>query len=331
VLLPRADRGTGNGAIFTGDPHYNNAFADAVASNFDPASNIRDMDREGVDVAVLFPTLGFYVMWADFIEPPLAAAIARAWNDWAHEYCSHNPERLKSVFLIPLQDPKLAVEELKRAVNELHLSGIFWRPNVLCGRSLSSPDYFPIYETAQDLGVPVCVHEGARTILPQAGSERYSAFGRHVACHPFEQMLACLNLCADGVLERFPDLKVGHLESGAGWAPFWLERMDEHWEHYSHGRSAVTKEEPSFYFKRQCFISGEAGEELLDVVAEHVGDHVLVMATDYPHPDAADKFPDRTVGDLTQNPELSDDLKRKILWDNPARVYGIEAPVTAAA
>jgi len=77
--------------------------------------------------------------------------------------------------------------------------------------------------------------------------------------------------------------------------------------------------------------SGEAGEEMLDVVAEHVGDHVIVMATDYPHPDAADKFPDRTVGDLTQNPELSDDLKRKILWDNPSRFYGFEARVPVAA
>src|SRR5690242_4551922 len=83
VLLPRADRDAG--VIFAGDAHYEQAFADALASNFDPASNIRDMDREGVDVAVLFPTLGFYVMWADFIEPQLAAAIARAWNDWAHE------------------------------------------------------------------------------------------------------------------------------------------------------------------------------------------------------------------------------------------------------
>ena len=328
MLLPRNERSSD--VIFAGDQRYVTAFGDALSSNFDPASNIRDMDREGVDVSVLFPTQGFYMMWADFIEPALAAAICRAWNNWVAEYCDYNRERLKSVFLVPLQDPQLAVEELRRAVNELGLVGVFWRPNVLCGRTLSSPDYFPVYEAAQELGVPICVHEGARTILPQAGSDRYSAFGRHVACHPLEQMLTCLNLCGDGVLERFPELKVGHLESGAGWAPFWLERMDEHWEHYSLGRSRVTSEEPSFYFKRQCFISGEAGEDLLDIVAEHVGDHVLVMATDYPHPDAVDKFPDRTVGDLTHNAKLPNDLKRKILWDNPARMYGIEARGPAA-
>ena len=86
VLLPRNDRNSD--VIFAGDARYDRAFGDALASGFDPASNIRDMDREGVDIAVLFPTQGFYMMWADFIEPPLAAAICRAWNDWAAEYCS---------------------------------------------------------------------------------------------------------------------------------------------------------------------------------------------------------------------------------------------------
>ncbi|HZT05947.1 MAG TPA: hypothetical protein VFC51_02885 [Chloroflexota bacterium] len=114
-------------------------------------------------------------------------------------------------------------------------------------------------EVAADLGGTICIHEGARTVLPQAGSDRYSAFGRHVACHPLEQMLACLNLSADGVLDRFPALKVAHLESGSGWVPFWLERMDEH-----------------------------------------------------------------------SNPNISAEAKRKILWDNPARLYGLSVPPTPA-
>jgi predicted TIM-barrel fold metal-dependent hydrolase len=95
------------------------------------------------------------------------------------------------------------------------------------------------------------------------------------------------------------------------------------------GRARSTQEPPSTYFKRQCFISAEAGEELVGVVAEHVSEDCIVMATDYPHPDAVEKFPDRTVGDLTANAELSATLKRKILWDNPARFYNL-ADVPAA-
>src|SRR5215208_4533618 len=314
------------------DTRYREAYADAVDHDFDPPSNLRAMDREGVDVAVLFPTLGLYMTWKDDLDPPLVAAICRAYDNWLAEYCSHDPLRLKGVALIPLHDTALAVQELRRAREELGLVGIFWRPNPLRGRKLDHPDYFPIYETAAALEMPVCVHEGARTVLPQAGSDRYSEFGRHVACHPLEQMLASMTYCADGVLERFPTLKVAYLEAGCGWLPYWLERMDEHWHHYSRQRLRTTAQPPSAFFKRQCMISCEAGEELVGSLIEHVGDDYLVLATDWPHPDAVDKFPERTVGDLVRNTALSDAAKRKILWDNPARLYGIhDAPASATA
>src|SRR5213080_4585071 len=142
-------------------------FADALADKFDAPSNVRDMDREGVDISVLFPTLGLYIMWRDNLDPELSAAICRAYNTWLADYCSYDRKRLHGVCLIPLQDPARAVEELGYAKEKLGLVGIFWRPNKLCGRTLSSPDYFPVYEVAADLGVTVCVHEGARTVLPQ--------------------------------------------------------------------------------------------------------------------------------------------------------------------
>ncbi len=311
------------GFIFAGSKRWRETFADALAAGFDPASNLRDMDREGIDLSVLFPTLGLYIIWRDNLDPELSAAICRAYNTWLAEYCSADTSRLRGVALIPLQDPARAVTELRHAKEKLGLVGIFWRPNKLCGRTLSSPDYFPIYEAASDLGVAVCVHEGARSVLPQAGSDRYSEFGRHIACHPLEQMLACLNFCADGVLERFPRLKVAHLESGCGWVPFWLERMDEHWEHESHGSARTTKEKPSSYFKRQCWVSCEAGEELVPCFVEHVGADYLTMATDYPHSDAIDKFPELTVGALSANQKLSAETRQKILWNNPARLYGL--------
>ena len=325
--LPRQVTGEASedfGVIFAGSKRWREVFADALAAGFDPASNVRDMDREGVDLGVLFPTLGLYIMWRDNVDPELSAAICRAYNTWLAEYCSFDEKRLRGVALIPLQDPARAVSELRHAREQLGLVGIFWRPNVLCGRTLASPDYFPIYEAASDLGIPLCIHEGARTVLPQAGADRYSEFGRHVACHPLEQMLACLNLCADGVLERFPRLRVAHLESGCGWVPFWLERMDEHWEHESHGAARTTREKPSFYFTRQCWTSCEAGEALVSSYVEHVDSDSLMVAMDYPHVDAIDKFPELTVGALSANKTLTDETRGKILWTNPARFYGLK-------
>ena len=304
---------------------YRQVYADGAAHDFDPASNLRDMDREGVDVAVLFPTYGLHMIWLNDIDVDLGAAICRAYNTWIAEYCSNHADRLKGVALIPVYDPPQAIAELRRAKTELGLVGVMWRPNPLMGRNLDSPDYFPIYEAACDLDMPILVHEGAGSMLRQAGDERYGAFGRHIACHPMEQMLACLTMCANGLLERFPALRVAFMESGCGWLPFWLERMDEHWEHAELGSNRATKEPPSAIFKRQSFISCESGEALIQTVVDLHGDDNLVTATDYPHPDALDKFPERTIGDLTRNPTLSAESKRKILWDNPARLYGIKA------
>jgi predicted TIM-barrel fold metal-dependent hydrolase len=85
----------------------------------------------------------------------------------------------------------------------------------------------------------------------------------------------------------------------------------------------TTKEKPSTYFKRQCWASCEAGEELAPVFIEHVGEDYLTIATDYPHSDCIGNFPDRTVGDLSANHRISTQARRKILWNNPVRLYGL--------
>src|SRR5438309_1123294 len=97
---------------------------DGYANKFDPASNLRDMEREGIDVSVLFPTIGLYIMWRDDIDPELSAAICRAYNTWLADYCDHDRKRLYGVMLLPLQDPARAVEELKYAREKLGLVGI---------------------------------------------------------------------------------------------------------------------------------------------------------------------------------------------------------------
>ena len=78
------------GYIFSSSKRWRECFADAYANKFDPASNLRDMEREGIDVSVLFPTIGLYIMWRDDIDPELSAAICRAYNTWLADYCDHD-------------------------------------------------------------------------------------------------------------------------------------------------------------------------------------------------------------------------------------------------
>jgi predicted TIM-barrel fold metal-dependent hydrolase len=140
----------------------------------------------------------------------------------------------------------------------------------------------------EDLNVPLAFHEGTYPkTIPTAGADRFDNFlFQHVVSHPFEQQLACLSLIAGGVLERFPLLKVAFMESGCGWLPYWLDRIDEHYDELD-WLAPDLKMKPSEYFRRQCFISVEAKDAQVAQVADAVGFDKLLFASDFPHYDAA--------------------------------------------
>jgi predicted TIM-barrel fold metal-dependent hydrolase len=221
-----------------------------------------------------------------------------------------------------MQEVKLAVEEAKRAVNELGFKGVFVRPNPVKGRAIDDAYYDPLYKTVADLGVPLLLHEGSGAYLPTAGADRFQGqwFFTHTVSHPFEQMLASLSLICRGALERHPELQVVFLESGAGWLPYWLWRMDEHYEILPF-QVPWLKKQPSEYFRRQCFISFEADETRLGEVISSVGADRVVFASDYPHWDAT--FPGVTDMILGRE-DLNDETKRKIMGENAARLLRLD-------
>ncbi len=306
---------------FLTSPEYRNTFSEAVKSNFSVESNLRDMDREGVDVAVLLPTVGLYATWADHVDTVSAEAICRAYNDWLHDYCRTDPARLKAVALIPLQDVDQAVAELRRGVMDLGCVAAFIRPNPLVGRRLHALVYDPLYKEAEELGVPLLLHEAEGSVLHQIGEDRFDVpYGREAVLDPFEMMLGILSFMGHNVLERFPALKVGFLGAGSGWVPFWLDRADEHWGG-PFGAESTSTQAPSILFGRQGFTTVEPGERTIADVVKMVGDHCFVWGSQYPHPELTG-FPDE-LDPLVNDPLLSDEAKRKILWDNAAGFFGI--------
>lgn len=311
-------------AGFSQFPGWREKFKQALSRRFDNVAYLHDMDVEGVDVAFLFPTGGLYFCWQDDLDPDLSAAMCRAYNNWLHEYCAINPERLRGICLIPLQSVELAVQELTRAYRDLGMRGVFWRPNPLLGRMVSDPSYQPLFACAEELGIGICFHEGAETILPQFGRGRVDTlFARHALCHPTEQMGAFLALASDGTLDKFSRLRVAFLEAGCGWLPYWVERLDALYDNpfFREGYRGIEK--PSGYFRRgQCYVSCEAGEETIPMLEQALGQDTLMWASDYPHPDVILSFPE-TVRPLIDNPALSDQFKRRVLWDNPTRFYGL--------
>lgn len=296
-------------------------YQSAAARGFDAVSQLAAMDREGLDLAVLYPTRGLFAAAVNDLPGDLSIAICRAYNDWLAGFCAEDPKRLYGAALISLHDPKGACDEAKRAVQDLGFKGVFMRPNPVAGRPLHDLAYEEFWGVVESLGVPVGFHEGLGADLLQAGQDRFqNHLMGHMCSHPMELMMACLSLIAGGVLERHPGLTVAFLEGNCGWLPWWLWRMDEHVEWLGTIDAPDLTLTPTEYFQRQCYISTDCDEIPLRSVISEIGDDRIVFSTDYPHGDS--KYP-RAVETFLGLPGVSDDSKRKILWDNPARLYGL--------
>jgi uncharacterized protein len=298
-------------------PPWNPEWPALTTGGSDPIVRLRDMDADGIDIAVLFPTTGLYLSGVD--TPDIAAALARAYNDWLAVYCSADTDRLVHVGALPQADVRDTIAEARRCVRDLGSKALMMRPNPVAGRNLDDAAYEPLWDAIEELGVTVVFHEGTTMNVPQSG-ERFVNFGfRHACSHPHEQQYAVLALTGGGVLERHADMRVLFVESGCGWLPYWLERLDEHMEEWAYA-GAPPPLPPSEYFARQCFITTEPNERSLPQVIELVGDDVILFASDYPHPDAI--FPG-AVDALAQRDDLSDASKRKILRSNAERCFGL--------
>jgi predicted TIM-barrel fold metal-dependent hydrolase len=212
--------------------------------------------------------------------------------------------------------------EARRAVRELGFRAMFLRPNEVNERNWHDPYYEPLWAALEELEVPLGFHEGSGSQLRQVG-EQFGAntMLKHIYSHPVEQMLTAGAFCAGGILERHPRLRVAFLEGNCSWVPFLLWRMDEHWEWLGDVYAPELTMAPSAYFKRQCFVSVECDEEPVKHVIDAIGDDRIVFSTDFPHGDS--KFP-RAVESFLKLP-ISEESKRKILWDNCAAYYGLPA------
>jgi predicted TIM-barrel fold metal-dependent hydrolase len=285
-----------------------------------PQERLKDMDRDGIERGLLFPSAGLYLPSVE--EAAYAAALCRAYNNWLYDYCGADRKRLMGVGVIPVQDIKAAVEETRRVILEFKFKAIFVRPNPVKGRTLDDSHYDPLHKTLQELGVPLMIHEGSGAYLPTAGVDRFAGqwFFTHTISHPFEQMLTSLSLICKGTLERHPNLQVVFLESGAGWLPYWLWRMDEHYEILEF-QVPWLKMKPSDYFRRQCYTSFEPDETRLGEVLSAIGPERALFASDYPHWDAKLSGSPRAV--IERN-DMSYDTKKKIMGENAARLLRLD-------
>jgi predicted TIM-barrel fold metal-dependent hydrolase len=290
----------------------------SIAADWSAASQVAAMDDMGLDVSYLYPTRGLGMWFFSDMEPDLASACASTYNDWIYEFTQYAPDRLRPVAGVALQDPEASAAEARRCA-DLGMKAIFLRPNPVDGRPLSHPDYETLWATLEEIGMCVGIHEGSQANVPHIGEDRLSThFATHTS-HATEQMLAFLTLLEGGVYERHPTLRFAFLESGCGWVPYWLWRLDEieYKSSYVEVKDFI-KMKPSEYFQRQCFVSAEPEPYLGDIIS-YIGKDQIIFGSDYPHPDHGPDIMDELIEleNLVTKPVL-----QEILRENPYRFYG---------
>jgi predicted TIM-barrel fold metal-dependent hydrolase len=297
-----------------------------------PANTLKGMEIEGIDLAVIVPTVLFTVTTADGLDPELVTVLCQTYNDYVAEFCQADPERLKFWGWLPRQDPERAAKEARRCVEELGAVGVALTTGNVDGWNLSEPFFDPLWPTLEELDVPLGLHlYGVAPKLHADPVMRYmdrprTAIVSAVLQGSNQAMSAVAELCCGGVLERHPGLKPMVMETASTWLIWLLQRMDDQWEIYREVIDDIDLSlKPSEYFRRQCTIAVECDENHLDYLANacDLADN-LVFTTDFPHHDS--NFPHAVDEFLELG--LPEDLTRKILADNAQRIFNL-TPVPA--
>lgn len=287
---------------------------------------LKIMDDSAIEEAVVFPTGAASV--ANLREPDFAVAACRAINTHLSKDYDALSDRIHVVGVLPLQQPDEAAKELRRAATEL---GLVSFELIATGLPFALGDRFydPIYEEALRLNVPLCVH-GSPSHSQEFGAGGLRTFNEvHTFMFPAGILLQFTSMIFQGVPIRFPGLRLSFLEIGGTWLPYWLDRMDEHWELRGDFEAPLLKKKPSDIVRESpIYATIEEAESLLPQTVEYLGDGHLMYATDIPHWDC--EFPEGLEA-IWACPGLSRDAKEKILYHNAKAFYGLEVRAAVAS
>jgi len=314
-------------------PGHAHSLRETHPATHDAKARLAMLDETGVWAQCLFPNLGGAAVYFGMArrEPALALECCRAYNDYLSEWCSTDPRRLVAQTVLPLWDVERCVEEIERCATAGHKAVVMThQPDAYGQPWLADPHWNPVWELCQEAGLPVCFHvESARKqavwpdYAPTAGLVKLCVMGF------LGNADAITELIIAGICHRFPRLQFVSVESGAGYLPFLLETLDWQWVNLGMRRSHPELDLlPSEYFRRQInasfwFEERSGLQQALDLYPDN-----FFYETDYPHPTSISPgvFPfsqtARTnLGRKFDDSPLSDELLRKVLHDNAARVY----------
>lgn len=279
-------------------------------------TRLEDMDRDGVFAHVIYSPMTTQMRIED---RALRAACMRAYNDWAEEFNRVDPRRLLLLAHIPGDDPASARDELVRVAERGHKGAIIGQDEGVA--PIFEDAWHPFWDAAQESGIPIHAHLGPRGTMLNAklGSWRMAAF---VSVIPMQLDETLCGMIFSGILEQRPNVKFVLGESGLGWLPYMLERMDhEHHKYRDKIEDHRLEMLPSEIFRRQIFVTYEDETIGVELIPEIGVDNVM-WASDYPHGDSTWPNSRRALAD-SPLASLGDDVLKKVVCENAAAVYGV--------
>src|SRR6187455_2452714 len=283
----------------------------------DPHLRIKDLDRDHVDAEVIYGILGASSRLND---KDASNEMLRIYNDWLKDFCSHYPDRHIGLACLPYGDIDAAVQEVHR-VAKMGLRGL----ELSCSWDMEPmwhPAWEPLWQAVSEVDLPLHFH--TFPTMPPSVREKATGLTKRAALFTsvsgFQMNL--INILAavigSAVLERYPRLRISFGESGIGWLPYALDRMDFEWEDRFHDLGLTMR--PSDYWKRQCkatFQFDPVGAKLI----EELGEETLMWGSDYPHTDGVWPESSKYITEMFR--EVRPETVKKITCTNAGKFYGL--------
>src|SRR4051812_47329454 len=318
-------------------PQHPARLSDVDPATWDASARLRRMDEYGIWAQVLYPNVAGFGAGKVLTlgDPELMLGCVQAYNDFLAEYASADPTRFIPIMALPMWDIDACEKEILRCVELGHKGVIMTGEPTFWGLpKIADPHWDRLWSVAQaaELSVNFHIGSGDMSIFDAA----YEGAGKHANYAGFGvqfgigNVRVIANLISGGVCHRFPSLNFVSVESGVGWLPFALEHLDWQWKN-----CGVPLEHPEYellpseYFKRQMFGCFWFETDTLKSTVDQIGADSLLYESDFPHPTSMSRGPASSAVQPREYiaetfADLSEDVRRKLLHDNAARLYHMQ-------